>query len=53
MPGVTRKEFMKPNFGTWKVSKSTFEIKQNLLKITKLSFTKAMENIYTINESII
>ena len=36
-----------------KSAKSTFEIKQNLLKITQLSFTKAMENIYTIKESII
>ena len=54
VPGVTRKEFRKPKFGIWKVSKKhLLNLTKFLLKITKLSFTNAMENIYTIKESLI
>ena len=35
-----------------KSAKNTFKIQQNLLKLTKLSFTKTMENIVTIKESL-
>ena len=55
VPGVTRKKSGKPNCGIWKVSKRHF---LNLHKFIKKKYQnyqlqKAMEYIYTINESLI
>ena len=56
MPGVTRKEFKnfwKPKFYYLESQEKALLKLKKKLKITKLSFTKAMENIYAIKESLV